>query len=230
MRSPKRDDLVELQTSDPEDFKRFLISGFRGFVEEGKGRHAFGVAAPFIGRNGSMALDLEDVHDCLEAAEQLAFREGCIRALEDTVHIDSSTRDAIAVNLINLAGRVRASRLAEVLPKIVRLIALEIESERQREVLYRAAFDACMAAATPSVETRDCIFDLAEQRKMPSRVAPTALLRLVEVEPKKVAAHLAALWPQLDDALGWSPVTGDLEQDTAEEEMRMLARERLLNR
>jgi hypothetical protein len=158
----------------------------------------------------------------------MAMREGCLLALEDTVHCDSRFRCEIAHNLIDLSGHIRASRLVRVLPKLLSVLALQTQDESKISILYDAAFAAVTAAATTGNDTSSCLYELVSQRAMPPRLAGVALLRLVEADPHSVVNHLAALWPQIDRALGWPPISGDYALDQDEEEVRKKLREKLI--
>lgn len=228
IRSPRDLDVRSFASTNAEEYKIFLIASFRAYFEEGKGRKAFGTLAPFIGRTASVPADLEDIHDCLSAEEQMAMREGCLLALEDTVHCDSKFRCEIAHNLIELSGLIRASRLVRVLPKLLNFLALHTQDDPKISLLYDAAFAAVTAAATTGDDTSSCLYELASQRAMPPRLAGIALLRLVEADPRGVVNHLAALWPQIDRALGWPPISGDYASDQEEEEVREKLREKLI--
>jgi len=228
IRPPLRKDIEEFASLDSENFKIFLISALRGYFEEGRGRHAFGVVAPFIGRTGLIPTDFEDIHDCLHADEQMAFREGCILALEDTVHCDSRFRLEIAENIISLAGLIRASRLTRVLPRVVNVLTLEVKDEEKLNTLFLAAFEAVSSAATPNDETVTCFYELADQRTIPPRLSSVALLRLIEAQPRNVAGHLERLWPQLSAAIGWPGYTTDSQSDQELETTRERNRARLV--
>lgn len=217
-----------LHTTDIAVFRRFLLGGVRGFLVNGKGRHAFGEAAAYIGNNDSIVDDLVDIHDALYPPEQLAFQAGSVGALALSVHDPSSSVFGTALNLLMLSGKVRAAELIEEGPKIVRALLPQM-ARSQQEKLVATAFDSAVLASTPTTETKQCLVDListARGLKLPPRLAQPALIALTSADPRGLKEHLELLWPWLDAAFGWTVPNG--QEPEKEEQRRAISRVRLM--
>lgn len=215
-----RSRLTGLHSADPKVFKRFLLGGFRGMFEEQKGRHAFGEAAPYIGNNSDITDDLQDIHDCLEAAEQLAFQAGAIEALASTIHSPSTSAFGTALSLITLAGKIGATDLLSTLPKVIRALNATL-SDEQVVQLNLAAFEAAVSVAIPTPETKSCLLALIGIANLPARLSYPALLALCMADPSGLEEYLGLLWPQLDAMFGWAT-------SASEEDRRFRAREMMI--
>lgn len=96
----------------PQIYAEWLIKGLQHSHCLENGRKAFPDVSGFMDQrwNDHISEDLEDVHNCLDEADQENFRKGCVSALE-LLDINIDQDRIIAKTIMDLGSHINAQEL-----------------------------------------------------------------------------------------------------------------------
>lgn len=186
------DDLATIDTPNPFEnlgtaaFEQLLSTGLKGYLLENRGAWAFGIAADFIVRPGSLPEGLNAFYKSLAAPQQNSFREAVANVLAslpaESVNVD------IARQLLMLAPLLPAPEILRVLPGRLGSGFFGTHSE-----LFESALFAVARLAAPRKDALECLHALITSRHFDSAYAGIALLALCQADNASLVAHIGLL-------------------------------------
>lgn len=182
-------DLDMSQTPDPfanagtPVFERLLEAGLRGYLVEGQGVWAFGLAADWIAGHGELYDGIKVFFDHLRAEQQISFRQ----AVANLLAVLEPRRENVPVfeYLLLLASLLPAPEILRVLP--ARLGNGYFGTNAH---LFERALLAVTRLAAPRQDAVECLRALISSRHFVSDYAGVALLALCRADGTDFVGHM----------------------------------------
>lgn len=203
-----------------EDISKWMTNGLKIYDIGLSNHHALPGAGLYLGKYGTLALDLQAAINSLDAETKIRCKTAIARAIKELNLSIKKDRD-VAIVLFELAGHVQSLAAVDTLLDI----SYRFEEKGTYDKVFRAAFSLICSLAKYLNEPADqAILYLVKQRAFSANLAGDALIALSEISPDKFQNHFLNLSSRLDEWYGYK------NESPKKNRLRIGRRKRLLKR
>jgi len=205
-----------------EDISKWMTNGLKIYDVGFSNHHALPGAGLYLGKYGTLALDLQAAINSLDAETKIRCKTAIAKAIKELNLTIKKDRD-IAIVLFELAGHVQSLAAVDTLLDI----SYRFEEKGAYDKVFRAAFSLiCSLAKYLNEPADEAVLYLVKQRAFTENLAGDALIALSEISPDNFPNHFSNLSSYLDEWYGYKNESPKRSRQRMERRKRLIKRVR----